>query len=57
MIGRPRAGAVPVKFPLDPLDREIVDAGDAPLHEAVVGEFPILIAVGTKPVAELSCHS
>ena len=31
-------------------DRQIVDAGDAMLHQAVRVEFPILIAVTAKPM-------
>jgi hypothetical protein len=34
-------------------DREIVDAGNAQPHEAVVVEFPILVAVAARPVAAI----
>src|SRR4029450_7006481 len=33
------------------LDREIVDAGDAPLHEPVRIELPVLVAVASEPEA------
>src|SRR5438105_12429886 len=32
-------------------DRQIVDAGNAPAHQAVLVEFPVLVAVAAKPVA------
>src|SRR5690348_2909942 len=32
-------------------DREIVDAGDPPPHEALWAELPILVPIGTKPIA------
>src|SRR4051812_20032047 len=38
-------------FTLALLDRKIVDAGEALLHQAVLGELPVLIAIGAKPVA------
>ena len=38
-------------FPLAFLDRKVVDAGNAPAHEAVLVKFPILVAVTAKPVA------
>src|SRR5262245_40041019 len=41
----------PVIFALAILDRQIVDAGDAPPHQAVVVELPVLVAVAAKPVA------
>lgn len=40
----------PLVFPVDGRDGEIIDAGDPSLHETSVIEFPILIAVGPKPV-------
>lgn len=39
----------PVEQALFWLDRQIVDAGKAPLHEALLVEFPILVAVTTEP--------
>ncbi len=50
MIIRP-APQRPVEFAVCLFDRQIVDAGEAPLHQPLSVEFPILIAVGTKPVA------
>src|SRR5262249_28474161 len=41
----------PVIFPLAFLDWKIVDAGNAPAHEAVLIEFPVLVTVAAKPVA------
>src|SRR6266571_9479267 len=41
----------PVIFPLDVLDRRIVDAGDAHTHKAVFVELPVLVAVAAIPVA------
>ena len=41
----------PVVFSIELGDRQIVDRGKAPLHQALCVEFPILVAIGTKPVA------
>src|SRR5262249_20173181 len=41
----------PVIFALAILDRQVVDAGDAPPHQAILGELPVLIAIAAKPVA------
>src|SRR6266481_8418818 len=41
----------PVVFALALLDRQIVDAGDAQAHQAVLVEFPVLVAVAAEPVA------
>ena len=41
----------PVVFALALLDRKIVDAGDAQAHQAVLVEFPVLVAVAAEPVA------
>src|SRR6266404_3222275 len=41
----------PVIFALAIFDRHVVDAGDAPLHETVVVELPILVTIATKPLA------
>jgi hypothetical protein len=43
----------PVIFALAVFDRQVVDAGDAPLHEAGVVELPILVTITTKPLAEI----
>src|SRR5262249_3628991 len=34
-------------------DRQIVDAREAPSHEALLGEFPVLVAVAAEPVARV----
>src|SRR5215813_5546454 len=41
----------PVVLALALLDREVVDAGDAQAHQAVLVEFPVLVAVAAEPVA------
>src|SRR5262245_49860562 len=41
----------PVIFALAILDRQVVDAGDAPPHQAVLVELPVLVAIAAKPVA------
>jgi len=41
----------PVIFALPVVDRQVVDTGDAPLHEAGVVELPILVTITTKPLA------
>jgi hypothetical protein len=41
----------PAIFALPIFDRQVVDAGDAPLHEAGVVELPILVTITTKPLA------
>src|SRR5262245_41060491 len=33
------------------LERQVVDAGDAPAHEPVLVELPVLVAVAAEPVA------
>jgi hypothetical protein len=44
----------PVKRPLGCTNRQIIDAGDAQAHQAILVEFPILIAIAAEPVSELS---
>src|SRR5262247_4301312 len=41
----------PVIFPLAILDRQVIDAGDAPPHQGVLVELPVLVAIAAKPVA------
>src|SRR5262249_4921702 len=41
----------PLIFALAILDRQVVDAGDAPPHQAVLVELPVLVAIAAKPVA------
>ena len=40
----------PVVLALFCSDRQIVDAGNSSLHQAVDIEFPVLIAVAAKPI-------
>src|SRR5262249_272064 len=40
-------------FPLALLDREVIYAGNAPAHKALLIEFPVLIAVAAKPAAAI----
>jgi hypothetical protein len=41
----------PVIFALAIFDRQVVDAGDAPSHQALIIEFPILVTIAAKPLA------
>src|SRR6266849_8812367 len=43
----------PVIFALAIFDRQVVDAGDPPSHQALFVELPILVAIATKPVARI----
>src|SRR5580704_14517839 len=49
-IGGPRTRRCPVKASVGFRDRNIVDAGFAAAHQAVVVELPLLVAVGTMPL-------
>src|SRR5829696_4021193 len=49
MICRPWTAAVPVELPLWLADRQVIDAGVSPAHQAVLVEFPVLVAVGAEP--------
>src|SRR5690348_6854701 len=51
MICGTRSVAVPMKFALGFLDRQVIDAGMAMPHQAILVEFPVLVAVGAEPVA------
>src|SRR5579871_6939241 len=46
----PRAGRGPMKAPVLLGDRDIVDAGLATAHQAVLVELPLLVTVGTVPL-------
>src|ERR1044071_5959892 len=50
MILRPRAER-PVIFALFLGDGKVVDARDPPPHQAILGEFPVLVAIASEPVA------
>src|SRR5262249_35739901 len=41
----------PMILALALLDRQVVDAGEAQAHQAVLVEFPVFIAVAAEPVA------
>jgi len=41
----------PEVFSVGLFDRQVVDARQTPPHQPVLGELPILIAIGTEPVA------
>src|SRR5215467_7832204 len=43
----------PMIFPLALLDREVIYAGNAPAHKALLIEFPVLVAVAAKPAAAI----
>src|SRR5882757_1653916 len=43
----------PVIFAFAVLDRQVVDAGDPPSHQALFVELPILVAVAAKPVSRI----
>src|SRR4029453_2144467 len=49
VVGSPAERPVVLALGLD--DRVFVDAGDAPLHQAIGVEFPVLVAVGAEPEA------
>ena len=48
IVGPPPQG--PVIFSILLGDRQVIDAGDPPAHQAVIVEFPVLVAVGAEPV-------
>src|SRR3954463_12214298 len=43
----------PVIFALAIFDRQVVDAGDPPSHQALFVELPILVAIAAKPVSRI----
>eukprot|EP00968_Pinguiococcus_pyrenoidosus_P005873 scaffold385_cov305-Pinguiococcus_pyrenoidosus.AAC.20 len=49
VIGPP-ALRLPQELPVRLEDGEVVDAGLPPLHQPILVELPILIAVGSEPV-------
>src|SRR4029077_7315640 len=53
MVRRSRAGRIPVELALALLDGQVVDRGEAPPHEAVLVEFPVLVAIGPEPVIRI----
>src|SRR6185312_2909227 len=50
-LRRPRARRWPVKAAVLFGNRDIVDAGFASAHQAVLVELPLLVAVGAMPLA------
>ena len=53
MICRPRAAAIPMVFAVRLGDRQVIDRGDTPAHQAVLVELPVLVAVGPEPVRRI----
>jgi hypothetical protein len=51
VIGAPAERPVIFSFAL--LDRKIVDTRDAQAHQAVVVEFPVLVAIAAEPIPAL----
>src|SRR5262245_55535866 len=51
MVGRPRTGGIPVEQAIGFTDRQVVDRGEPALHQTVAREFPVLVAIGTEPLA------
>ena len=51
MVSRAGPRTVPMEFAFGFLDRAVVDGGKAPLHQAVAGKLPVLVAIGAKPVS------
>src|SRR5882672_681346 len=43
----------PVIFAFAIFDRQVVDAGDPPSHQALFVELPILVAITAKPVSRI----
>src|SRR5271154_744938 len=50
-IRRPRTRRGPVKAPVLLGDRDVVDAGFTATHQAVLVEFPLLVAVRAMPLS------
>src|SRR5215510_10917269 len=50
-VRRPRAGRRPMEAAILFSDLDVVDAGFAPAHQAVLVELPLLVAVGAVPLA------
>lgn len=50
MVIRP-AAKIPTKLAVGLGDQMLVDTRDAALHQSVRDELPVLVAIGTKPVA------
>src|SRR5262245_24433040 len=49
-VGRAWPGRRPAEAALAFLDRDIVDAGLAPPHQAMLVELPLLVAIGAMPL-------
>src|SRR5271170_6861350 len=50
MIRGTRTGAIPMVFAIALLDRQIIDAGEAPQHQPISAKLPILVTVGAEPI-------
>ena len=53
MIRRPRTWGRPMELAICRRDRQVVDRGEAPAHQAALVEFPVLVAVGPEPVGRI----
>src|SRR5262245_41983193 len=51
MIGRAGTGGIPVEQAVGFIDRQVVDRSEPALHETVARELPVLVAVGSEPLA------
>src|SRR5271154_5435481 len=51
MVGGAGPGTVPMELAIGFLDREVVDASVPLLHQSVIAELPVLVAIRPKPVA------
>jgi hypothetical protein len=51
MIDRPRVRAGPIALAPALLDRQAIDAGEAPHHQAVDDDIRDLVPTGVEPVA------
>src|SRR5262245_65311419 len=51
LVGRARPGGLPAEAAVFLRDLDVVDAGLAAAHQAVLVEFPLLVAVGAMPLA------
>src|SRR5476649_2181791 len=53
MAGGTRTRAIPMELALGRLDRQVVDAREPALHQAVCSELPVLVSVGAEPVERI----
>jgi hypothetical protein len=53
VIHRSWSGAIPMVLAVALLDRKIVDASEAVLHQTVLLKLPVFVPIGTKPVSRV----